>query len=86
LQLCESINRDDLIKHLADKGIPAMIYYPVPLHQQKAYQDPRYKDGDFPVSEKLAKTVISLPMHSELDGEQLKYIVDAVLEKITGNG
>ena len=82
LQLCESINRNELIQHLADKGIPAMIYYPVPLHQQKAYLDPRYKAGDFPVSEKLAKTVMSLPMHSELDDEQLKYIVDAVLEKL----
>ena len=56
LQLHESINREELIKYLTDKGIPAMIYYPVPLHQQKAYHDPRYKDGDFPVSEKLAKT------------------------------
>ncbi|MCL2412538.1 MAG: DegT/DnrJ/EryC1/StrS family aminotransferase [Bacteroidales bacterium] len=82
LQLHESVNRDELIKHLADKGIPAMIYYPVPLHQQKAYLDPRYKDGDFPVSEQLAKTVMSLPMHSELTEEQLKYIVDAVLEKL----
>ena len=82
LQLHESINRDELIKHLTDKGIPAMIYYPVPLHQQKAYLDPRYKDGDFPVSEKLAKTVFSLPMHSELDNEQLAYITSAVLEKL----
>ncbi len=82
LQLHESINRDELIKHLADKGIPAMIYYPVPLHQQKAYQDPRYKDGDFPVSEKLAKTVMSLPMHSELDSEQLTYITTEVLNYI----
>jgi dTDP-4-amino-4,6-dideoxygalactose transaminase len=84
LQLHESINRDELIKHLSDKGIPAMIYYPVPLHQQKAYQDPRYKDGDFPVSEKLAKTVLSLPMHSELSDEQLEYITSAVLEKVKG--
>jgi len=82
LQLHESVNRDELIKHLSDKGIPAMIYYPVPLHQQKAYLDPRYKDGDFPVSEKLAKTVISLPMHSELDNEQLERITNAVLEKL----
>jgi dTDP-4-amino-4,6-dideoxygalactose transaminase len=82
LQLHESVNRDELIKHLTDKGIPAMIYYPVPLHQQKAYLDSRYKDGDFPVSEKLAKTVLSLPMHSELDDEQLKYITTAVLEKM----
>jgi len=83
LQLCESINRDELIQHLADKGIPAMIYYPVPLHQQKAYLDPRYKDGDFPVAEKLAKTVLNLPMHSELTDEQLAYITTAVLEKIS---
>ncbi|MDR2907717.1 MAG: DegT/DnrJ/EryC1/StrS family aminotransferase [Bacteroidales bacterium] len=83
LQLHESINRDELIKHLAGKGIPAMIYYPVPLHQQKAYQDPRYKDGDFPISEKLAQTVMSLPMHSELDGEQLEYITAVVLEKVS---
>jgi len=81
LQLCESINRDELIQHLADKGIPAMIYYPVPLHQQKAYLDPRYKDGDFPVAEKLSKTVLNLPMHSELTDEQLAYITTAVLEK-----
>jgi len=82
LQLCESINRDELIQHLADKGIPAMIYYPVPLHQQKAYLDPRYKDGDFPVAEKLSKTVLNLPMHSELTDEQLAHITTAVLEKI----
>jgi dTDP-4-amino-4,6-dideoxygalactose transaminase len=82
LQLDERVDRNELIKHLADKGIPAMVYYPVPLHQQKAYQDPRYKDGDFPVSEKLAKTVISLPMHSELTEEQLEYITSAVFEKI----
>jgi dTDP-4-amino-4,6-dideoxygalactose transaminase len=78
LQLHESVNRDELIKHLNNKGIPAMIYYPVPLHQQKAYQDSRYKEGDFPVSEKLAKTVISLPMHSELTEEQLAHITTAV--------
>jgi dTDP-4-amino-4,6-dideoxygalactose transaminase len=82
LQLHESVNRDELIKHLTDKGIPAMIYYPVPLHQQKAYRDKRYKDGDFPISEQLAKTVMSLPMHSELDNEQLEYITNAVLEKL----
>ncbi len=84
LQLHESINREELIKYLTDKGIPAMIYYPVPLHQQKAYHDPRYKDGDFPVSEKLAKTVMSLPMHSELDSEQLEYITTEILNYIEG--
>jgi dTDP-4-amino-4,6-dideoxygalactose transaminase len=59
-----------------------MIYYPVPLHLQKAYNDPRYKEGDFPVSEKLSETVFSLPMHTELDEEQLKYITESVLEFI----
>jgi dTDP-4-amino-4,6-dideoxygalactose transaminase len=52
----------------------------VPLHLQKAYADPRYKEGDFPVTEKLCKTVISLPMHTELTEEQLKYITGSVQE------
>lgn len=73
-------NRDQLREGLAQKGIPAMIYYPVPLHQQKAYIDPRYKEGDFPVAERLAACVLSLPMHTELDEEQLEYITSAVIE------
>jgi dTDP-4-amino-4,6-dideoxygalactose transaminase len=76
------IDRLALQKHLNDKGIPMMIYYPVPLHLQKAYNDLRYKEGDFPVSEKLSETVFSLPMHTELDEEQLKYITESVLEFI----
>lgn len=75
-------DRDKLREELATKGIPAMIYYPVPLHQQKAYRDPRYKDGDFPVAERLAACVLSLPMHTELDKEQLEYITSNVLELI----
>ena len=71
-------DRDALREGLAEKGIPAMIYYPVPLHQQKAYLDPRYKDGDFPVAERLAACVLSLPMHTELDEEQLRYITEGV--------
>ena len=51
---------------MMDNGVPAMIYYPVPLHQQKAYRDDRYQDGDFPVAEQLALEVLSLPMHTEL--------------------
>ena len=75
-------DRDRLREGLAERGIPAMIYYPVPLHQQKAYLDPRYKDGDFPVAEKLAACVLSLPMHTELDEEQLAFITSSVLELI----
>ena len=73
-------DRNKLPEYLQEKGIPAMIYYPVPMHLQKAYLDPRYKDGDFPVTEKLSKSVVSLPMHTELDEEQLKHITSSVLE------
>lgn len=76
------IDRAGLIEFLAQRDIPAMIYYPVPLHMQKAYQDPRYNEGDFPVTEALCASVFSLPMHTELCDEQLKYITDSVLEYI----
>ena len=76
------INRDTLRNVLAEKGIPTMIYYPIPLHLQKAYQDPRYKTGDFPVAERLAACVLSLPMHTELDDEQLAYITRSVINAI----
>ena len=75
-------DRDTLREGLAQAGIPAMIYYPVPLHQQKAYLDPRYQDGDFPVAERLAACVLSLPMHTELDEEQLSYITSNVLQLV----
>lgn len=74
------VDRDDLISFLNDKDIPAMIYYPVALHMQKAYKDDRYGEGHFPVTEKLVKSVISLPMHSELEEEELEYISKSVLE------
>lgn len=73
-------NRDQLQEYLQNKNIPAMIYYPVALHQQKAYQDPRYKEGDFPISEMLGKCVISLPMHTELNREQQDFIINSILE------
>ena len=73
------VDRDAVREGLQAQGIPAMIDYPVPLHLQKAYQDPRYKAGDFPVAERLAACVLSLPMHTELDNEQLQYITSNVL-------
>jgi dTDP-4-amino-4,6-dideoxygalactose transaminase len=79
LQL-SGVDRNALREFLASKEIPAMVYYPIPLHMQKAYANPRFKEGDFPVTEKLCSSVISLPMHTELDEEQLKYITEAVLE------
>ncbi len=73
-------DRDGLMQHLLDKAIPCAIYYPIPLHSQKAYLDSRYNEEDFPVTNLLAKQVISLPMHTELDDEQIKFITDSVLE------
>lgn len=72
--------RDNIREKLAEKDIPAMVYYPVPLHLQKAYLDPRYKHGDFPNAERLADSVLSLPMHTCLDKEQLEYITQNVLQ------
>ena len=72
--------RDELQLFLQAKGIPSMIYYPVPLHLQEAYQYLGYKKGDFPVSEKLSEQVLSLPMHTELTEVQLNYITSAIRE------
>ncbi|TRX39057.1 DegT/DnrJ/EryC1/StrS family aminotransferase [Flavobacterium restrictum] len=73
-------DRNGLMQHLLDKGIPCAIYYPIPLHSQKAYLDDRYKEEDFPVTNQLVKEVLSLPMHTELDDDQIKFITDSVLE------
>lgn len=78
LQL-KGVDRKALQSYLFDKGIPSMVYYPVPLHLQKAYQYLGYKEGDLPISENLSEGVLSLPMHTELDEEQLKYITKSVL-------
>jgi len=78
------IDREVLMKYLDSKGIPSMVYYPVPLHMQEAFRYLGYSTGDFPVSEALCKTVLSLPMHTELDEEQLQYISDSIIEFVTG--
>lgn len=71
--------RDELVAFLAEKGIPAMIYYPVALRKQKAYfQDS--DDRDFVNTDRLLEQVISLPMHTELDDEQLNFITESVLQ------
>jgi len=71
--------RDALHKHLLENNIPNAIYYPVPLHAQKAYKDDRYQEADFKVTNQLIKEVISLPMHTELDQEQLAFITNTIL-------
>jgi dTDP-4-amino-4,6-dideoxygalactose transaminase len=74
------VDRTKLREFLQTKNIPSMIYYPIPLHMQNAYKSERYKQGDFPVTEKLCASVISLPMHTEMDEETLEFISSSVLE------
>ncbi len=72
--------RDALGDHLAQHGIPFGIYYPIPLHLQKAYADKRYNEDDFGVTNQLVKEVISLPMHTELDDEQIDHITEMIIQ------
>jgi dTDP-4-amino-4,6-dideoxygalactose transaminase len=73
-------DRNALMQHLLDKGIPCAIYYPIPLHSQKAYASSRYNEDDFTVTSQLVKEVISLPMHTELDDEQITFITQTILD------
>jgi dTDP-4-amino-4,6-dideoxygalactose transaminase len=73
-------DRDELVKYLNSHDIPCGVYYPIPLHSQKAYADKRYNEDDFTTTNELVKEVISLPMHTELDDEQIEFITSKVLE------
>ncbi|AMS26967.1 Pleiotropic regulatory protein [Bacteroidetes bacterium UKL13-3] len=70
--------RDELKKHLEGKGIPTMIYYPIPMHLQKAYYSDKYPKGSFSIAESLTDCVLSLPMHTELSRETQEYIVNEI--------
>ena len=70
----EGDGRDELCSYLGTKEIPAMIYYPLALHLQKAYSDLNYGKGDFPITESLSKSVFSIPIDTELETEQIEYI------------
>ena len=76
-------DRDALVRHLNDNDIPCGVYYPVPLHRQKAYAQQGIDEAQFPVTNQLVKEVISLPMHSELSTEQIKHIANKVLDFLT---
>ncbi len=78
----QGVERDRLKEKLTAAGIPTMIYYPVPLHLQQAYKGYGYQAGDFPVAEELSKTVLSLPVHTELTDDQQDYIIEHVLRFI----
>jgi dTDP-4-amino-4,6-dideoxygalactose transaminase len=71
-------NRDALQKHLAEQGVPTAVHYPLPLHLLPAYADDRYPRGSFPVAEACADTVLSLPVHPFLSGEQVDRVASAV--------
>lgn len=81
----DGVDRNALQKHMMDAGIPAMIYYPVPLHMQEAFADLGYSEGDFPVTEDLCSRVISLPMHTELSEDQLEQITSTLIDYIQQN-
>jgi len=73
-------DRDALAQHLNENEIPCGVYYPIPLHKQKAYKDSRYNEEDFTVTNQLVEEVISLPMHTELDDEQIDFITTKVID------
>jgi len=78
IKLENSIHRDSLKLFLMENGIPSMIYYPSSVHQQSAYLHLGYTEGDFPVSESLCNKVLSLPMHPELEEDQIAYICETI--------
>ncbi len=78
-------NRDRVIDELKKAGISSLIHYPIPLHLQEAYQELEYRVGSFPVSEKIAKDILSLPMFPHMTKEQVEYVC-VTLKKILKNG
>jgi dTDP-4-amino-4,6-dideoxygalactose transaminase len=71
--------RDELISHLASKGVPTAVYYPIPLHLQKVFSYLGYREGDFPTSEGFCKEIVSLPVFPELTENEREYIADSVV-------
>lgn len=76
----DGVDREKLREHLASKGIPSNVYYPIPVHLQKAYRDNRYAEGSLPLTEHLSNNVLSLPIHTEMTEEELSLITSAVKE------
>lgn len=78
LYVIRTARRDELQKYLDAKGISTGLHYPVPLHLQKVFSNLNYKEGDFPITEKLAKEILSLPMYPELTKDQIHYVCDSI--------
>ena len=85
IKLADGVDRDGLNTFLAERGIPSMIYYPVPNHLQKAYSFYGYKQGDFKTTEDLCSCVISFPIHTEMDEHQQQIIINGVLEYLSAS-
>jgi dTDP-4-amino-4,6-dideoxygalactose transaminase len=79
LYVVRTHDRDGMIKHLKEAGIATGIHYPIPLHMQKAYDYLNYRQGDFPVSEKVASEIVSLPMFPTLQAEQQARVAREIL-------
>lgn len=73
-------DRAPFMEYLKECGISSAVYYPVPLHIQEGYKESGYTNGDFPISEELSESVISLPIHTEMDNDKLEYITSKVIE------
>jgi UDP-2-acetamido-2-deoxy-ribo-hexuluronate aminotransferase len=82
LKLANGVDREGLVKHLSGRGIPSMIYYPVPGHRQQMFAEFDTQSLDLPVTDDLTARVISLPIHTEMDEEQMAYITRSVLEYV----
>jgi len=80
--ILNNVDRDGLTKYLADKGIPSMLYYPVPCHKQKMFDSLGGTNYQLPITDWLTQRVISLPIHTELDEEQQFFIASSVLKYI----
>ena len=78
----ERSKRDEMKQTLQNKGIPSMVYYPIPLHLQKAYNNIEPDTKELPVSEKLSSEVLSLPIHTEMDNEMVNFVIDNVIDAI----
>ena len=86
LYVIRTKQRDELLRYLESKRIFAGIHYPIPIHLLKAYQDLKYKKGDFPTTEEHAKEIISLPIFPELTSPQIEYVVCAIKECLKKDG
>ena len=78
--IIKEANRDELVEYLNQNHIPCGVYYPIPLHKQKAYQNDLYKEKDFGVTNSLSKSVLSLPMHTELEDDQIEFICEKIIK------